>query len=593
MPARIAALLHTVRILLGFGRHLAETATHRSASPDFNAIAACFGTGRLYAILAHLQRGILRATALERVLLARAARGRDIGFVAPRERATTTCRDPPSRQPSRSAGRAASRAAGGATGRGARRTQSAARPSRPAGWNDPELFMPTLEELEAQVRRRPLGRTLVEICLDLAVVPGFCTGAFWNELFDSIRLHGGSVAALMQEKVRREKAFSQEQDRKLGSNWDWLEMGREALRRVLGFFIGEAADAPFDPLPEPYPRPRRWPPARPEPTAHIEAKFAHGTGSWPAPPFRFGLAHACGRTTRLRQHAFTCWCRRNCHPPIRDDERIVCTCRRDGDLFCKWVLWPFRLSHASSTVAALPDEPAGSPAGPDPQQDAPGDESQQAPEGECQQAPADECQKAQDVRPSQLHCRTCRLISSYRLGAHYTLRPVTHGPASLKRGISNSTYGAIRSHFASQQTIGCAGKWRASTPPGTEGQSDAGRPRRLRQHASRQNPVHLFVDRPAQHANRCRDAHSPCTMRPSAIAPMRGRGSPGRRPVRHAAKEARLNADAEGMHAKHANGPRSRTVPHGGHRASAPGGPRQCGSPCPIGAFCVRRLASA
>src|SRR6202012_442782 len=50
------------------------------------------------------------------------------------------------------------------------------------------------------------------------------------------------------------------------------------------------------------------------------------------------------------------------------------------------------------------------------------------------------------------------------------------------------------------------------------------------------------------------------------------RGSPGRRPVRHAAQEARLNADAEGMHAKHANGPRSRTVPHGGYRATEPGG---------------------
>ena len=84
--------------------------------------------------------------------------------------------------------------------------------------------MPTLEELEAQVRRRPLGRTLVDICLDLAVVPGFCTGPFWNELFDSIRLHGGSVATLMREKVRREEAFCKEQDRKLGSNWDWQEM---------------------------------------------------------------------------------------------------------------------------------------------------------------------------------------------------------------------------------------------------------------------------------------------------------------------------------------------------------------------------------
>ena len=234
MPARIATLLHTVRILLGFGRHLAETAKQRAASPDFNAIAACFGTGRLYAILAHLQRGILRATALERVLLARAARGRDIGFVAPRERATATPAAP-AEQPAE-----------------AQVARKAPPPSRPAGWNDPELFMPTLEDLEAQVRRRSLGRTLVDICLDLAVVPGFCTGPFWNELFDSIRLHGGSVAALMQEKARRQKAFCQEQDRKPGSNWDWLEMGREALRGVLGCCIGEAADAAFDPVSQPY-----------------------------------------------------------------------------------------------------------------------------------------------------------------------------------------------------------------------------------------------------------------------------------------------------------------------------------------------------
>jgi hypothetical protein len=237
MPARIAALLHTVRILLGFGRHLAATATQRSASPDFNAIAACFGTGRLYAIIAHLQRGILRATALENVLLARAARGRDIRFVAPRERATATPAAPadPPAEPSAEAPVARKAA-----------------PVRPAGWNDPELFMPTLAELEAQVRRRPLGRTLVDICLDLAVVPGFCTGPFWNTLFDSIRLGGGSIATLMQEKGRRQAAFSREQDRQPASNRDWLELTRDALRRALGFFIGEAADDPFDPVAEPY-----------------------------------------------------------------------------------------------------------------------------------------------------------------------------------------------------------------------------------------------------------------------------------------------------------------------------------------------------
>ena len=69
----------------------------------------------------------------------------------------------------------------------------------------------------------------------------------------------------MQEKVRREKAFSKEQDRKVGSNWDWQKMGREALRRVLGFFIGEAADDPFDPvIGTMCGGPRRWPPGRPD-----------------------------------------------------------------------------------------------------------------------------------------------------------------------------------------------------------------------------------------------------------------------------------------------------------------------------------------
>jgi hypothetical protein len=235
--------------MLGFGRNLAATATQRSTSHDFNAIAACFGTGRLFTIMAHLQRGILRATALENVLLARAARGRDIGLGAPRvPRAAAPAAlaiqpaDPQVEQPAAPIELPAE----------ALVARKEPRPSRPVGWNDPELFMPTLKEMEAQARRRPYGRTLVAICLDLAVVPGFCTGPFWNELFDSIRLRGGSIAELMQEKMRREQAFAKEQDRKIGSNWDWQELTKDAMRRVLGGFIGEAADDAFDLPTEPY-----------------------------------------------------------------------------------------------------------------------------------------------------------------------------------------------------------------------------------------------------------------------------------------------------------------------------------------------------
>ena len=105
--------------------------------------------------------------------------------------------------------------------------------------------MPTLEELERQVRRRPLGRTIVDICLDLAVVPGFCTGAFWNQLFEIMHCLGGSVATLMREKSRRGHAFARKPDSSPESNWDWRDLRRDAIRQVLGFFIGEPPVDPF------------------------------------------------------------------------------------------------------------------------------------------------------------------------------------------------------------------------------------------------------------------------------------------------------------------------------------------------------------
>src|ERR1700729_479018 len=84
LPHNISVILHAVGILLDYGRHLIETVRQRAAAPNFNAIAACFGTANLATILAHLNRGILRAQALERVLLARAATGNDIDFAKPR-----------------------------------------------------------------------------------------------------------------------------------------------------------------------------------------------------------------------------------------------------------------------------------------------------------------------------------------------------------------------------------------------------------------------------------------------------------------------------------------------------------------------------
>ena len=205
VPEYIAVLLHAVGILLGYGRHLLATVRHRATAPTFPTIAACFGTANLSTILAHLNRGILRAAALERFLLARAATGRDINIVTRRTRTD----EPPPAPAAPQAEQPADQPA---------RPKAAPRPSLPPGWDDPELFMPTQEELERQVRRRAVGRTIADICRDLAVVPGFCTAAFWNELFEIMHYFGGSVATLMREKTRREQAFIQEQDKKLGQH---------------------------------------------------------------------------------------------------------------------------------------------------------------------------------------------------------------------------------------------------------------------------------------------------------------------------------------------------------------------------------------
>jgi hypothetical protein len=235
LPHNITVILHAVRILLGYGRHLIDTIRDRAAAPNFNAIAACFGTANIETILAQLNRGLLRAAALERVLLARAATGRDFDFVDRRTRTPEPQPTPTDAEPEQSASVPPPA------------PKRAPRPSFHAGCDDPEFFMPTLQDLERQVRRRPIGRTILDICLDLGVVPGHCTGPCWNMLHEIMHFLGGSIATLMRQKTRRREAFVKQQDRILGSNWDWVNLTRDALRQVLGFFIGEPPVNPFDP----------------------------------------------------------------------------------------------------------------------------------------------------------------------------------------------------------------------------------------------------------------------------------------------------------------------------------------------------------
>jgi hypothetical protein len=225
IPTRLAGVLHIVRTLLIHGRRLAETAADRAHDPNFSTIAAVFGTYNLAFIVLRIQRGILRAIALERYLLARAIKGRDLSFVPPRNPAPAT--EPDATKPARAT------------------TPTYGRnldPTHPAN-----LHIPTLRELEAEIRRRPIGRTIAQICQDLAVIPGFCTGHFWNEIFETLQCYGGSLTALYETRGRHERTFRRERDKR-PETWDWnyRDLRRDPVRQLLGHLIGEK---PPDPPP--------------------------------------------------------------------------------------------------------------------------------------------------------------------------------------------------------------------------------------------------------------------------------------------------------------------------------------------------------
>ena len=221
MPACIAAILGVVRVLLGYGKHLDAILPDRADHPGFRAIAIGFGTHDLRRILAHVQRGILRAMMLQKYLLARAAQGRDIEPTArpePAEQADIEALQMKLRPPSAS--------------------RSRAKKIHP---DDPLHFsMPTLQELESQIRRRSIGRTIAEICLDLGVTPSSCEGAFWHEFYLTLTEFGGKFEDFFAVQERRKAEFQKERDKRPSTgNFDWCDRPKESIRQMLGYLLGE------------------------------------------------------------------------------------------------------------------------------------------------------------------------------------------------------------------------------------------------------------------------------------------------------------------------------------------------------------------
>jgi hypothetical protein len=245
-PARIAEILAIVSILTTYGRHLGQTLEQRAVARGFATIAQYFGTVAFDTILAHIQRGLMRAIALQRLLLLRAARGRDLPIPAPR---APSHREPPAKdapvtaQPAGQTPPATLTPDPEAAAQAAAR-QAEARLARHLAASKPLTLrtLPRMEAIEAEVRRSPVGRTIAAICRDLGVSPALCDGTFWNRLFDAIRLYRGSLGSLVLEVKRREQRFEKEEWKHPGL--ELPEETRSGVRRVLGFLIGEP---PVDP----------------------------------------------------------------------------------------------------------------------------------------------------------------------------------------------------------------------------------------------------------------------------------------------------------------------------------------------------------
>ena len=171
-PARLNRVLSVIRKLIDYGKQLAATVQQRAAAPRFALFANSFGATDLAAILARITAGLRRAAALEARLCERAERGRDL--------TSSPLRLPAVRAPCLP-GQVA---------------PPAPQPEPPGPAEDSRLArLPTEEEIANQVRRRPVGAVIVDICLDLGIRPGDCNRAFWDELCHAIIAYGGSLSS--------------------------------------------------------------------------------------------------------------------------------------------------------------------------------------------------------------------------------------------------------------------------------------------------------------------------------------------------------------------------------------------------------------
>ena len=184
-------ILRLLRTLFAYGKNLVGTLRQEHDPNDlpwYASVTNIFGTTNPALITVTIIRGLLRATALQARLSGGLTRASLLPLPLLDDQAgkrTNGERRPGRRQP------------------------SAAEWAIPPGWpaGVPSLDrLPTpgeemFAEIVAEDRDRPIGAILVDICLDLGIVPALMDPATWDELCQAIILYGGDPARLLARAV--------------------------------------------------------------------------------------------------------------------------------------------------------------------------------------------------------------------------------------------------------------------------------------------------------------------------------------------------------------------------------------------------------
>jgi hypothetical protein len=166
---RVGRLLALVRKLIDYGRELGATLHGRDPATR----ARHFGTSDIALILARITQGLHRARSLEERLVNNATRLN----APPRPRTAPAPRKPHTAiQP----------------------TDTAAAPDALVPRLDPGICLPTPEQIAAEVRRRPIGAVIADICRDLGIMPNH---PLWRELSEVIIREGGNFAVLVKDII--------------------------------------------------------------------------------------------------------------------------------------------------------------------------------------------------------------------------------------------------------------------------------------------------------------------------------------------------------------------------------------------------------